>query len=158
MAGSAAPPVDTFPRWFLSGAAGVMLFAIIAAATASWTNQGATRVGEPPVAGVLELRFVAQPDRTMLAQRVTDGRTLEVLPADGSGFIRGAVRSLLRQRMLSGQDVNLSFHLIERKDGRFSLVDPATRTRMELDGFGPTNSEAFARLYRAGQGEPTARP
>jgi putative photosynthetic complex assembly protein len=154
MAHATSTPADTFPRWFLAGAAAVILFAVLAATLASVTGRGATRVGEPPAAGMVELRFVAQPDSTMLAQSVADGRTLAILPADGSGFIRGVVRSLLRQRMLSGQNVNLPFHLIERKDGRYSLVDPATRTRMELDGFGPTNSDAFARLYRAGRGEP----
>ncbi len=64
------------------------------------------------------------------------------------------VRSLLRQRMLSGQNVNLPFHLIERKDGRYSLVDPRRARAWSWMGSGPTNSDAFARLYRAGRGEP----
>ena len=46
------------------------------------------------------------------------------------------------------------FQLVGRADGRLTLVDPGTQRRVDLESFGPTNAEVFAKLMK----QPPSRP
>lgn len=137
------------PRLALIAIAGLMAFTLAGAATARWTGLGASRVSPGVVAGSVMITFADQPNGTALVRRAEDGRVLEVLPADGGGFLRGVMKSLLRQRRLAGLELSAPFELVRRVDGRHVIIDTLTRSRMELDGFGPTNSQAVAIVYDA---------
>ena len=63
-----------------------------------------------------------------------------------AGFIRGTLRGLARERRREGIGESIPFELIERTDGRLTLVDPTTRRHVDLESFGPTNMGDFARL------------
>jgi putative photosynthetic complex assembly protein len=75
---------------------------------------------------------------------------LEVLPRDGSTLLRGVLRSLHRERAAKRVDRDGPFLLARRADARHSIIDPATGSRIELDGFGPSHSAAMARLMDLG--------
>ena len=63
-----------------------------------------------------------------------------------AGFIRGTLRGLARERRREGIGATIPFELIERTDGRLTLVDPSTSRHVDLESFGPTNMGDFARL------------
>lgn len=139
----------SFPRWFVIGTAVLMLTAIFGAGLARFLGVGLSRVADSPVTGTVEIWIDEQRDGTALVRHAATGKTLEILPADGGGFVRGLVRGMFRQRLLGQQARTLPFQLSQREGPKYFLFDPATGTRMELDGFGPTNTQSIARLYEA---------
>jgi hypothetical protein len=60
--------------------------------------------------------------------------------------MRGVLRALARERKKNGLGSEQPFEFIARKDGRFTLHDPATNARIDLEAFGPTNASVFSRL------------
>ena len=147
---AAASVGTTFPRWFLISIGGLLMTALAATGLVQLTGIGASRVMETQVAASIDLWFDPQPDGSMLVRHATDGATLEVLAADGGGFMRGVARSLLRQRQLSNAEKTLPFTLSQREDRRFFIRDTELGSKMELDGFGPTNTLSVARILEAG--------
>lgn len=94
------------------------------------------------------LRFDDQSDGSV---RITDARSgarVAVIGREGSGFIRGVLRGLARERRQHGLGAAPPFRLTLWANGALSLVDTATGRVIELDGFGATNRAAFARLLR----------
>lgn len=94
-------------------------------------------------------RLLSFADRADGAVVVTDARTaatVAVIGREGSGFIRGVMRGLARERRMHGQGAAAPFRLTEWRDGALSLTDTATGRTIELAGFGPTNRAAFAVL------------
>jgi putative photosynthetic complex assembly protein len=82
------------------------------------------------------------------AIKIIDARSnqiLQVYSGEG-GFLRGALRALARERRRIGLGPELPFELIARADGRLTLLDPATKERVDLEAFGPSNSSVFAAL------------
>lgn len=75
-----------------------------------------------------------------------DGTLIVDLPANKGGFIAGVWRSLAFVRAKSGIDADAPAKLVRFKDGRMALEDDLSGWRVELIGFGATNSAAFAQL------------
>jgi putative photosynthetic complex assembly protein len=139
-----------FPRWFLIGASALILSSIALTGIARTTGFGTSRVAQSEVTQSVDIRFVEMPDRTMRVLRLNDDAELAVLAADGSGFLRGVVRSLFRQRLLAKLDRDAPFQLAQRIDGKLFIADPLLSSRIELDGFGPTNTQSIAAVLNAG--------
>jgi putative photosynthetic complex assembly protein len=140
----------TFPRWFLIGIGALLLATVGFAAFGRLTGYGITRVAETPILGSVDIWYEDQDNKTMLVRRVSDNAILEVLPADGGGFMRGVVRSLFRQRLLANKERTLPFRLAQREDRKYFILDMSTGTKIELDGFGPSNTLSIARILEAG--------
>ncbi|RIV85616.1 photosynthetic complex assembly protein PuhC [Aurantiacibacter zhengii] len=68
----------------------------------------------------------------------------------GSGFIRGVLRGLARERRMQGIGAAPPFALTLWEDGSLSLTDEATGRIIELGGFGPDNRAAFIALLPEG--------
>jgi len=94
------------------------------------------------------LRFEDQPDGTVRVTDVRSGAVAAVIGREGSGFIRGVLRGLARERRQHGHGAATPFRLTAWANGALSIADPATGRIIELDGFGPTNRAAFARLLQ----------
>jgi putative photosynthetic complex assembly protein len=139
-----------FPRWFLIGASALVLSSVALTGIARTTGFGISRVAQTEVTRSVDIRFVEMPDRTMRVLRLDDGAELAVLAADGSGFLRGVVRSLFRQRLLAKLDRDAPFQLAQRVDGKLFISDRAISSRIELDGFGPTNTQSMIAVLNAG--------
>ena len=84
----------------------------------------------------------------MAVYDVASGRVVDAISPGTNGFLRGVLRGLARERKLQSIGTEPPFRLTRWDDGRLSLEDPATRQRIELASFGPTNAAAFARLLR----------
>jgi putative photosynthetic complex assembly protein len=148
-----APNPDTFPRWVLMCAGGVIAFTLISVGMVRLTGNGPD---QRAAAATLErqLRFEDRPDGSIA---VIDGRTGEpVASVQGEqGFVRGALRALARERKARGLGSEQPFQLMVRSDGGLTLYDPATSQRVDLESFGPTNAGNFARLLNAQPGRPS---
>lgn len=118
----------------------------------------AARLGgyEPPAPAdspVLSSRDVRFEDAASGAVEVyesdTDRLLLSLAPGDGS-FIRGVLRALVRERRIRELGASAPFRISRHSDGGLTIEDEATGRRIDLQAFGPTNADAFARLLDAG--------
>lgn len=141
------------PRWTLIAMGLLVLASIAIAAIARQTGLGVTGVPDSPTVARVDLRFEDREDGSVLVSDVA-GKPIETIAVGADGFIRGSMRSLARQRKLSGLPHDLPFRLERRENGRLSLSDPSTGGRIELDAFGPSNSGAFARFLPAREARP----
>ncbi len=93
-----------------------------------------------------DIRFEDQGDGSI---RVVDAKLREqiamVAPAS-NGFLRGAVRGLVRERKLQGLGMEVPFTLALLADGRLVLHDAATGHEIDLASFGSTNAAVFSKL------------
>jgi putative photosynthetic complex assembly protein len=144
---------DTFPRWVLLCAGGVIAFSLISVGLVRITGNGPDQ-RPAPATQERQLRFEDRPDGSIA---ITDGRTGETVSSvqGEQGFVRGALRALTRERKARGLGPEQPFQLMVRQDGGLTLFDPATQKRVDLEAFGPTNAENFARLLKE---PPQSRP
>lgn len=96
-----------------------------------------------------QLRFVDRADGAVVITDVATGRIAHVVRAgERTGFIRGVMRGLARERRMRGLGDAAPFTLTAWRDGQLSLVDTATGRALELTAFGSTNRATFAELLR----------
>ena len=102
---------------------------------------------ETPVEWHMALRFEDGPQGEVV---VLDARNnQEITRFEGEqGFLRGTLRAMARQRKLNGVGAGAAepFELILHADGRLTLHDPATGTKIALESFGSRNIGVFAQL------------
>jgi putative photosynthetic complex assembly protein len=144
---------DNFPRWVLMCGGGVIAFSLISVGLVRLTGNGPDQRAAP-AAQERQLRFEDRPDGSIA---ITDGRTGELVSSvqGEQGFVRGALRALARERKARGLGAEQPFQLMVRTDGGLTLYDPATSQRVDLEAFGPTNADNFARLLK---NPPPSRP
>jgi putative photosynthetic complex assembly protein len=138
---------DSFPRWVLLCAGGVLLFSLVSVAIVRLTGNGPD---QRAAAATSEraLRFEDRPDGSVA---IIDGNTGQLLGqfSGEQGFLRGTLRALSRERKARGLGSEIPFRLIARTDGGLTLYDPATSQRVDLESFGPSNAGVFAPLLTA---------
>ncbi len=139
---------DSFPRWFLYGAGGILLFTLCSVGLVRLTGNGPDQ-RLAPAALERPLRFEDRPDGSIAVIDGNTGAAVDTVKGE-QPFVRGALRALARERRARGLGSERPFELIARTDGRLTLYDPATEKRIDLESFGPTNAGAFARLLTAG--------
>jgi putative photosynthetic complex assembly protein len=145
---------DTFPRWVLWSAGGVIAFALISVGMVRLTGNGPDQLAAAATLTLAQskqtraLRFEDRPDGSIA---VIDGATgVPLVSVQGEqGFLRGTLRALTRERRARGLGAEVPFQLISRADGGMTLLDPLTSQRVDLDSFGPTQVAAFAPLLTA---------
>lgn len=133
-----------WPVWAMLG------LALITLAMVGWQRLA----GGPPaqVADVTwqrALHFEDRPNGDVAVLDASDRR--EVARFSGEqGFLRGALRTLARERLRRGMGPSEPFVLSGHDSGRLTLSDPVTGTRIALESFGPSNVAVFAPLRDAG--------
>jgi putative photosynthetic complex assembly protein len=137
-----------FPRGPLLGAAALVGVSLLLTTVGRVGDVGRTTVPPSTVVAAYDLRFLDRADGSVVVSTV-DGREVGVLDPGTNGFARGALRGLARERKREGIGAEPPFRLTRWSDGRLSLDDPSTGEHVDLEVFGPTNSGAFARLWRA---------
>jgi putative photosynthetic complex assembly protein len=135
---------DSFPRWVLMCAGGILAFSLISVGLVRITGNGPDQRAAA-ITVERSLRFEDRSDGGVAVIDGSSGALLTVLQGE-QGFVRGALRALSRERHARGLGSQQPFQLIARSDGRLTLLDPATGERIDLESFGPTNAGAFARL------------
>ena len=71
---------------------------------------------------------------------------IDTLEPGTNGFVRGALRSLARERRAHDIGEEVPFSIRRTASGRVLLYDPATDRVIDLRAFGPTNRGAFERF------------
>ena len=148
---------DMLPRGTVILAAALMLFALAVTAIVRIA-------GIPPAASPVllraqaniqpvqsrSLRFIDRADGAVVIKDVARGTTASVIqPGELTGFIRGVMRGLARERRMHGIGDGPPFTLTLWKDGQLSLTDSATGRSIEMTAFGSANRAAFAALLPA---------
>jgi putative photosynthetic complex assembly protein len=147
-----------FPKGALIGAGAVvgitllMTGAVSLGVIAKPQNDQQVRIsqGLKPVT-IRKFTFADQPGGALvIGDAVTGQVATTILPGENSGFIRGVLRGMMRERKMSGIGIEAPFTLTLWEDQRLSLEDPSTKRVIELGSFGPDNRKAFMKLISAG--------
>ncbi len=102
--------------------------------------------GATPVA-TRNLRFTDRKDGAVIIEDVGTGKNaLTIEPGTNSGFIRGVMRGLARERRMNGVGQEPPFTLTLWKDGQLSLTDTVTHRSIELNAFGTSNRATYLAL------------
>lgn len=148
---------DMLPRGTLITAGALVLFALAITSTMRIAHippqaSPAAIRAENHVAAVetRNLRFVDRADGAVVIMDVDKGAIAQVIaPGQQTGFIRGVMRGLARDRHMRGIGDGPPFALSLWKDGELSLTDTATGRSIELTAFGSTNRASFMALLSA---------
>lgn len=132
--------------------------------TFTMMSAGAVRLGYAPVSASpvllrqsehlkpLVTRDISFADQAGGGLKITDagsGRIVKIIvPGEPSGFVRGVVRSMGRERRMRHVGATAPFRLASWPDGELSLTDTFTGRVIELNSFGPDNRASFARLLK----------
>lgn len=95
------------------------------------------------------LRFIDRADGAVVIADARGGTVAVIEPGQKTGFVRGVMRGLARERHAHGIGAGPPFTLTLWRDGELSLVDTATGRAIELTAFGTTNRATFAALLDA---------
>jgi putative photosynthetic complex assembly protein len=142
----------TIPRGALYAAAALLVAAVVAVAAVRLSGVD-VRAPDAAAAVTRSLLVADLPDGDVAVIDARDGSRVATMTGE-SGFFRGTLRALARERKRAGFGPELPFDLIGRADGRLTLVDPSTGRMVDLESFGPTNAAVFVRLLPP----PPARP
>jgi putative photosynthetic complex assembly protein len=146
---------NTVPKGALRLATGVVLFslALVSATQLGWIAPApsASDMRASTAASALDtrvLRFADASQGTVLVTDALSGATVHVFGQEGSGFIRGVLRGMGRDRYTRGIAMDAPYELNRWSDGSLSLTDTATNRIVELGAFGPTNRATFEELLK----------
>jgi putative photosynthetic complex assembly protein len=98
----------------------------------------------------IEMRLVEYESGDVDVYLAGDDTPLARVPEADSGFLRGMIRSLGRQRDIAGADHDAPYRLSRRTDGTLTLDDPLTDESIALRAYGPDNRAQMADLLDKG--------
>ncbi|MFY9509703.1 MAG: photosynthetic complex assembly protein PuhC, partial [Rubrivivax sp.] len=144
----AAPPSPTLP---LAAMGGLLLITLLVVAAVRWIGHAPADIPSDSrtVVATRELRFE---DRADGGIDVVDARRnlhIATVAPGSNGFLRSALRGLVRERKRRGIGDELPFTITAFAGGRLALADPGTGRSIALESFGATNAGAFASLLVA---------
>ena len=150
---------EHFPRGALYGAGGMIgltmlvVFAVRGGILPARETAPQLRAEEQvKMASTRDFRFADREDGALIA---TDAKTGEVAlilePGSNSGFIRGVMRSMMRERIMHQVARDGPVTVTQWADGALTLTDPSTGRILELGSFGETNRQSFAQLLVPGK-------
>ena len=144
----AAATPTIFPRIALVLAGAVIALTLGGVGFARWSGvDGKQQDAQATVQRALH--FQDRPQGGIAIVDAASGATLDTVYGE-QGFLRGTLRAVLRERKLRGLISDAPLQLIGRADGRLTLADPATGSRIDLESFGSTNAAVFARWLPQG--------
>jgi len=85
---------------------------------------------------------------TVTVRRAEDGAVVTVLPEKESGFLRGMMRSLGRQRDVANVAKDAPYRISLWPDGSLSFDDPSTGESIAVRAFGPDNLQQLSDLMK----------
>ncbi len=146
---------NTVPRGALMMACGVVLFtlALTSATQLGWIapspSASDVRAAEAATATHSRvLRFADGQKGTVVVTDAVTGQAVHVYGEQGSGFIRGVLRGMGRDRHIRAIPMDAPYELNRWSDGSLSLTDTSTNRVVELGAFGPTNRATFEELLK----------
>lgn len=91
-----------------------------------------------------DLHFYDLPDGAVRV--VAADQADRMIPVASGGFVRGVLRSLVRDRRAQGMGSDQPFRVTQWSDGAVTIQDMATGRVLNLNAFGPTNRLDFVKL------------
>ncbi len=145
MTGHAQTAYRPFPRAALYGAALLIGMTFLAAGLGRIVGPVPTH---SEVAAVVwrDLHFMDRADGSVAVTDARTGETVLIALPGTNGFLRASMRGLASERKHEDIGAAVPFRLTEWADGRLTLKDPTTHRKIELEAFGQTNEEVFARM------------
>ena len=134
------------PKGGVFAAAALVIFALAAVTTVRLTGVGATHMTLPAVLESRDFRFEDGRNGAVLVYDASNRQLVDTLAPGSNGFIRVVLRGLARERKLGDIGAQPPFRLTRFVNGQITLTDTSTGKQIDLDAFGSTNTEAFARL------------
>lgn len=147
---------EHIPRFALVIAGALVLTVLASVSIARLTGMPpvASPVAERAAADVKPVRtrdllFFDQADGGLRIVDARSGGTADLItPGSTSGFIRGVMRGMARERHKFRAPADTPFRLTLWANGQLSLSDTATGRNIELTGFGDTNYATFKALLK----------
>jgi putative photosynthetic complex assembly protein len=130
------------PRGAVAALGGVLFVSLVAVAWARYTGWN-PREPDAPTVTERVLAFADAPDGAIAVTDVASGDRLSTLHGE-QGFLRGVLRSFMRERKRQRLPLEAPLALLARADGRLTLHDPSTGMRVDLESFGRDNVAVFA--------------
>jgi putative photosynthetic complex assembly protein len=96
------------------------------------------------------LRFIDRADGAVVIEDVRGSTASVIEPGQQTGFIRGVMRGLARERKMRGLGDQPPFKLTLWRDGELSLTDSVTGRSIEMTAFGSSNRASFMALLPKG--------
>ncbi len=134
------------PSGGVLAAAALVLFALAAVTTVRLTGVGSVRMTLPAAVESRELQFEDGKNGAVLVYDASNHQLVDTLAPGTNGFIRVVLRGLARERKLGDIGAQPPFRLTRFVNGQITLTDTSTNKQIDLDAFGSSNTEAFARL------------
>lgn len=150
---------EKFPVGALYAAAGLIGISLIAVFSvraglieARPTAPQGRVINEVAIVTERDFRFSDRKDGALvIADAATDEPVVVLEPGSNTGFIRGVMRGLMRERMLKEADRASPVRVTQWADGALTLTDLGTGRIIELGSFGPDNRRAFAAVLAGEQ-------
>lgn len=136
------------PKQVIMAAGALVILALAAVAFVRMSGVGAVHVPDAQAVTVREFLFQDRSDGSIAILDARSRQVVDTVAPATNGFLRGTMRGLARERKRQGVGPEVAFQLVGRADGRLTLLDPSTQRRVDLESFGPTNAEVFARLMK----------
>jgi putative photosynthetic complex assembly protein len=136
----------------LIGAGILISFVLTITTIAQTTGVGKWRAEVGAPSEQLSLAFADRDDGAVVATDPANGVEVFVFSADKHGFVRSALRAVARKRKLAGYDAGAPFTIARHEDGKLTITDPLTGSRIVLNGFGAPNAAEFAQLFERDAG------
>ncbi len=144
------PPI---PRLILLVLGTMVAFSMLMVAIGSFQKPTPSFAQSRPLI-VRSFHFVDTPEHGVAIVNAADNHVIDVIQPGSGNFVRATLRGLAQQRLRAGVSPDVAFRLTAWEDGRLTLEDPATKRVVELEAFGPTNREDFARMLTLPGGTP----
>ena len=139
----AAATRTSTPRLPLVACAVLALCTLASVSVVRLTGMGSALSEVAPVVHERALRFEDRVDGGITVLDARTGAVIGDVAPGTNGFLRSAMRGLVRERKREGIGPRLPFQLVIRGDQRLTLEDPGTGRRIDLRSFGPTNAGVF---------------
>lgn len=153
MRGEQKQVATTIPRGAIYAAAGLVALTLAFTGISSLVGYDATPAPDGRPVKSLPLQFEDLADGGILVRNADTGAAIQKLAPGTNGFIRGALRGLVRERRVHQVPLDQPFVLKRWSSGRLSLTDAATGQRIFLGAYGHTNREAFGQFLEAGSAQ-----
>jgi putative photosynthetic complex assembly protein len=138
---------EAAPRSLLIGAALLVAFAFSITMYGRSADMGAVHMPSGQAYQTLLLHFADQDDGGVIITDASDGAVLSKIEPGTNGFMRSMMRGFAHERSRDGIGAEKPFTLTRWSDGTLSVSDETTGRRVDLDAFGPNQTEAFAGLF-----------
>ena len=142
-----ADRAEGVPRGVLIGAAVLLAFAFSITLFGRSADMGAVHMPSTQPYQTLLLHFADQDDGGVTITDASDGAVLSKIKPGTNGFLRSMMRGFAHERSRDGIGAETPFMLTRWSDGTLSVTDATTGRRVDLDAFGPNQTEAFASLF-----------